>query len=39
MFYSEQNNEVRTSRFWLKNTCNNVVNDNIFFKSMYALLD
>lgn len=38
MFYNKQNSDVLTSRFGLKHSSNNVVNDNMSFKSMYVFV-
>ena len=38
MFYNKQNSDVLTSRIGLKHSSNNVVNDNMSFKSMYVFV-
>ena len=38
MFYNKQTSDVLTSPFGLKHSSNNVVNDNMSFKSMYVFV-
>ena len=38
MFYNKQNSDVLMSRIGLKHSSNNVVNDNMSFKSMYVFV-